>query len=96
MSNKPPPQETPFWECYEAHRALLLKNQFRQSAALLECYEQERKRQNIAIQNLEKQMSTLARINETAVTAYDQIVAVLKRSGMDIDTLLRTEKVFGE
>lgn len=91
-SNKGDRAERHFWDSYEAHHRLLEKNQFNQSAEMLRLYESERRRQQIAIQNLETQMDQM--IQQSVVMG--QVRAKLEKAGLNLDVILATEDVFGE
>lgn len=65
-------------------------------AMALESYEDERKRQKTAIENLESQLMVLADKHREAVGAHGQLVGILRRAGMDMETLIRTDEIFGD
>jgi hypothetical protein len=81
-----------FWENVQAHINLLGKNGFNQSAAMLRLYEAERKRQHTAIANLENQLAALS----TRISEHGRILGILKRAGIDPETLILTDDIFGE
>lgn len=87
----PPPQPN-FWESLDAHVRVLQKQGYKQTAAFLCLYEQERIRQNTAIHNLEEQMSQL--IDQSRVMG--EIRRKLEAAGFDLDVILKTEEIFGE
>lgn len=91
-TNKGDREERHFWDSFEAHYRLLQKNQYTQTAEMLNLYEAERKRQAQAIVNLESQMNQL--IQQGVVMG--QIRAKLERAGFDLDVILQTEEIFGE
>lgn len=84
--------ERHFWDSYDAHYNLLKKNQYNQSAEMLRLYESERKRQQIAITNLESQMEQMTQQS----VVMGQVRAKLEKAGFDLDVILATEDVFGE
>ena len=84
--------ENHFWDSYEAHYRLLEKNQFHQSAEMLSLYEAERKRQVVAIANLEAQMAQLVESGRI----MGEVRRKLEKAGFDLDVILKTEEVFGE
>jgi hypothetical protein len=85
-----------FWENVEPHIALLEKNGFRESAAILSLYAIERERLATAIQNLENQLTILADKHREVVASHGQLVGILRRAGMDPETLIRSDEVFGD
>ena len=88
--------QTHFWDAYDAHIALLRKNNFNQSAALLECYEQERKRQQTAIENLERQIITLVAEHANYVEKHGRFMKVMEQAGVDEQTMILTDIALGE
>lgn len=85
-----------FWENVDPHIALLEKNGFRESAAILSLYAMERNRLATAIMNLESQITQLADKHREVVANHGQLIGILKRAGMDPETLLRTDEIFGD
>jgi hypothetical protein len=59
---------------------------------MLILYEQERRRQTTAIENLEAQLTRLANMS----LSQEQLRGVLARAGMDLDVIIRSDEVFGE
>ena len=90
-SESPTDPFTDFWTGYEAHMRLMEKHQFKQTAALLRMYEQERQRQKTAIKNLEDQLKKLAQ--ESIDVAM--VRRCLEKAGIDVDMIVRTEQAFG-
>jgi ribosomal 50S subunit-associated protein YjgA (DUF615 family) len=86
---KHPPK---FYDQFQAHVALMEKNHFNETAAMLRLYEQERKRQQTAIKNLEDQLTRLA--NQSLDQA--NLREILGRAGMDLDVIIQSDEIFGE
>lgn len=83
---------SPFYDQVQAHIALMEKNRFHETAAMLRLYESERERQATAIKNLEDQLANL--VNQSLNQA--ELREILARAGMDLDVLIESDKVFGE
>lgn len=55
-------------------------------------YEQERKRQQTAIKNLEEQLARMA----SQSIEYAKLKGIMGRAGYDLDTIVRTDEIFGD
>jgi hypothetical protein len=89
----PPPH---VWDNLDSLLSSARTHGMRGLAAALEEYEEERKRQNRAIENLESQLKQLADGLQTAHATYQKLVRILEDSGMDPQVMLASDEVFAE